>query len=351
MVSVGVIGASGFTGAELLRICHAHPDLQVTEATADRQAGRGVAEVHPSLAAAYPDLVLSATDGAAVARCAALDLVFCALPHGASQGLMGDLGAAGATIVDLAADFRLEDPADYDQWYGEPHATPSLLDAFTYGLPELAGESLTGATRIAAPGCYPTAAALALAPLCEAGLVATDGVIVDAASGVSGAGRPPKETTTFAAVDGNFVAYGVFDHRHTPEIEQTLSRAAGVARTDVGVLFTPHLAPMTRGILATCYARPSGALPATGTLTELYRARYAPHPFVVVGDQPPATKATLGSNTAHVSVGADPRTGWVVAMCAIDNLVKGASGQAVQAANIALGLGETTGLPMTGVSP
>ncbi len=264
---------------------------------------------------------------------------------------MGTLGTGDAAIVDLAADFRLHDPADYDQWYGEPHGCPDRLAEFTYGLPELAGDALVGARRIAAPGCYPTAAALALAPLCEAGRVATDGIVVDAASGVSGAGRPPKETTTFAAVDGNFVAYGVFDHRHTPEIEQTLAAAAGVTRAEVGVLFTPHLAPMTRGILATCYARPSGAPADTATLVDLYRQRYADHPFVVVSEQPPGTKATLGSNTAHVSVAADPRTGWIVAMCAIDNLVKGAAGQAVQAANVALGLGETTGLPLAGVAP
>lgn len=351
MLQVGIVGASGFTGAELLRICAIHPDLVVAVATAETQAGRRLAEVHPALAAAYPDLVLAPTDADHVARCAELDLVFCALPHGASQDLMAALGAGDATIVDLAADFRLSDPADYDRWYGEAHTKPSMLEAFVYGLPELAGDTLVGARRIAAPGCYPTATALALAPLCEAGLIATDGIIVDAASGVSGAGRPPKETTTFAAVDGNFVAYGVFDHRHTPEIEQTLSRAAGVPRDAVGVLFTPHLAPMSRGILATCYARPAGALPTTEGLLGHYRERYADHPFVVVGEQPPATKSTLGSNAAHLSVGADPRTGWVVAMCAIDNLVKGASGQAVQAANLALGLGEATGLPMIGVSP
>lgn len=351
MVRVGIIGASGFTGAELLRICASHPDLEVHLATAESQAGRSVAAVHPSLAASYPDTELAPTDEGHLERCAALDLMFCALPHGASQRLMDTLGSGDATIVDLAADFRLHDPADYDRWYGEPHQTPARLSEFTYGLPELVGDALVGAQRIAAPGCYPTAATLALAPLCEARLIDTSGIVVDAASGVSGAGRPPKETTTFAAVDGNFVAYGVFDHRHTPEIEQTLSVAAGVGRADVNVLFTPHLAPMTRGILATCYARPSGTLPDTAALVDLYRRRYADHPFVVVGEQPPSTKATLGSNTAHVSVGADPRTGWIVAMCAIDNLVKGASGQAVQAANVSLGLGETTGLPLSGVAP
>lgn len=351
MLQVAIIGASGFTGGELLRLCASHPDLEVVVATAESQAGRLVAEVHPALAATYPSLALAPTDADTVARCADLDLVFCALPHGASQALMGDLDAGGATIVDLAADFRLSEPGDYLRWYGEPHTNAPMLERFTYGLPEVAGDALPGATRIAAPGCYPTAATLALAPLAEAGLIATDGVVVDAASGVSGAGRPPKETTTFAAVDANFVAYGLFDHRHTPEMEQALARAAGVGREEVGILFTPHLAPMSRGILATCYARPRGPLPESAALGEIYAKRYAPHPCVVVVDSPPSTKATLGANTAHVWVGADARTGWVVAMCAIDNLVKGAAGQAVQAANLALGLGETTGLPLAGVSP
>lgn len=351
MVRVGIVGASGFTGAELLRLLASHPEFTVDVVTADSQAGRAVAEVHPSLAAAYPHLVLQATDADGVATCAGLDLVFCALPHGASQSLMVALGSGDATIVDLAADFRLGDPSDYDRWYGEAHTVPALLEQFVYGLPETSGASLPGATRIAAPGCYPTAAALALAPLCEAGLIETNGVVVDAASGVSGAGRPARDTTTFCAVDGNFSAYGVFDHRHTPEIEQSLARAAGVGRDMVRALFTPHLAPMSRGILATCYARPSGALPPTQTLVELYRDRYEAHPFVVTTVAPPSTKATLGSNMAHVSIASDPRTGWVLAMCAIDNLVKGASGQAIQAANVALGLDETAGLPMAGVSP
>jgi len=351
MLRVGVIGASGYTGAELLRICATHPDLDVEIATADSQAGRRVADVHPSLAASFPDLMLVPADAGNVGACAELDLVFCCLPHGASQGLMATLGAGRATIVDLAADFRLSDPGDYATWYGEAHTAPDLLGGFIYGLPEVAGDALVGAARIAAPGCYPTAATLALAPLCESGLIETSGIVVDAASGVSGAGRPPKETTTFAAVDGNFTAYGLFGHRHTPEIEQSVGRAAGVDRSSVGVLFTPHLAPMSRGILATCYARPADGVPDTAGLLALYRNRYADHPCVVVTDHPPATKSTLGANTAHVTVGVDPRTGWVVAMCAIDNLVKGASGQAVQAANVALGLGEVTGLPMSGVAP
>jgi N-acetyl-gamma-glutamyl-phosphate reductase len=351
MIDVAIIGASGFTGAELLRLCSGHPDLRVTLATADSQAGTAAAVLYPSLAASYPDLTFVPTNAETVADCAAADLVFCALPHGASQALMPTLAAGSAVVVDLAADFRLADPDDYPTWYGESHQAPQLLESFCYGLPETAGDGLPGARFVAAAGCYPTAAMLALAPLLEQGLVATDSLIVDAASGVSGAGRAAKESTSFTAVDATFTAYGLLDHRHTPEMEQSVARAADVSRDDVKLLFTPHLAPMSRGILATCYARPTGSMPSGADLVDLYRDRYATHPCVVVTDVPPTTKATLGANTAHVTVVADQRTGWVVALGAIDNLVKGASGQAVQCANLALGLGETTGLPMVGVYP
>lgn len=351
MIDVGIIGASGFTGAELLRLCAAHPDVRVILATAESQAGVAAAALYPSLAASYPDLTFAPTSDETVAACADMDLVFCALPHGASQALMPVLAAGSAVVVDLAADFRLSDPTDYVIWYGAAHQTPELLDAFTYGLPETANGALNNARLIAAAGCYPTAATLALVPLLEQGLVTTDSLVVDAASGVSGAGRAAKDSTTFAAVDGSYTAYGLLDHRHTPEMEQSVARAAGVARDAVQLLFTPHLAPMSRGILATCYARPAGAMPTTAELQELYRQRYSEHPFVVVTDAPPTTKATLGANTAHVTVVADQRTGWIVALGAIDNLVKGASGQAVQCANLALGLGETTGLTMVGVYP
>jgi N-acetyl-gamma-glutamyl-phosphate reductase len=351
VTTVAIIGASGFTGAELLRLAAGHPDFEVVVASADSQAGLTVGELYPSLAAAWPDLVFATTDVAAVQAGAEAELVFLCLPHGASQDLMPDLVTGAATIVDLAADFRLAEAADYPAWYGDAHRAPDLLGSFVYGLPEIAGGQLSGASRIAAAGCYPTATALALAPLLEAGLVATDGLIVDAASGVSGAGRAPKDTTTFAAVDSNFSAYGLLTHRHTPEMEQSVSRLAGVDRAGVRLLFTPHLAPMSRGILATCYARPVGELPSTDELLDRYRERYASNPFVVVTDESPTTKATLGANTAHLTVRSDPRTGWIVALCAIDNLVKGASGQAVQCANLALGLDETAGLPLTGVHP
>jgi N-acetyl-gamma-glutamyl-phosphate reductase len=335
---VGIIGASGYTGAELLRLCAQHPQLDVAYATGDSQAGTAAAALYPSLAAAYPDLVFAPYEAA---DADGLDLLFLALPHGASQKLVPDLAARVPKIVDLAADFRLHDAALYPRWYGEAHDAPELLGRFAYGLPELFRDEVEKADLVAAPGCYPTAAALALAPFVRAGVVESSGVIVDAASGVSGAGRNPKHTTHFGTVNEDFVAYGLLDHRHTPEIEQA---------TGASVLFTPHLAPMTRGILATCYARPTGAT-STGALLDLLREVYADEPFVVVTEASPSTKATWGANTAHVTARYDERTGWVMALAAIDNLVKGASGQAIQCANLLLGLPETTGLPTVGVYP
>jgi N-acetyl-gamma-glutamyl-phosphate reductase len=338
MVRIGIVGASGFTGAELLRLAAGHPDLEVVLATGDTQAGTPVAALYPSLAAAYPDLVFTPYDPAA---CAGLDLVFLGLPHGASQAIVPELVGKVAHLVDLAADFRLHDAALYPQWYGEVHTAPELLTDFAYGIPELFRAEILGAAHVASAGCYPTAAALAVAPLVRAGVVEPTGIVVDAASGVSGAGRPPKPHTTFCAVDEDFTAYGLLDHRHTPEIEQA---------TGAQVIFTPHLVPMNRGILATCYARPTGAT-STQELLDLFHATYDVEPFVVVGEAPPSTKATLGANTAQLTARYDERTGWVVALCAIDNLTKGASGQAIQCANLLLDLPETAGLPIVGVYP
>ncbi len=338
MARIGIIGASGFTGAELLRLAAGHPELDVVFATGDTQSGTPVAELYPSLAAAYPDVVFSTYDPA---DAAGADLVFLGLPHGASQAIVPELIGKVGHIVDLAADFRLTDPSLYPRWYGEAHTAPELLADFAYGLPELFRADIAAAAHVAAPGCYPTAAGLALTPLVRAGVIQAEGVIVDAASGVSGAGRPAKATTTFCAVDEDFTAYGLLDHRHTPEIEQV---------TGASVLFTPHLAPMSRGILATCYARPTGTT-STGALLETLQRTYADEPFVVVTTGSPSTKATLGSNCAHVTARFDERTGWVIAIAAIDNITKGASGQAVQCANVLLGLPETTGLPTVGVYP
>jgi N-acetyl-gamma-glutamyl-phosphate reductase len=347
MLSTGIIGGSGFIGAELLRLCAAHPELRVELATGDSQAGTALSDLYPNLAAAYPDTRFEAYAPELVEG---LELVFLALPHGASQGIVPGLRGRVKWIVDLAADFRLGDAGLYTIWYGEEHAAPDLLPEFAYGLPELFRAGVASATAVAAPGCYPTAAALALAPLAEAGLIETSGLIVDAASGVSGAGRPPKPNTTFCAVDEDFTAYGLTNHRHTPEIEQSVARVAGLPADRVDVLFTPHLAPMNRGILATCYARPTGPT-STAALLDVFHARYDAEPFVVVTGGSPSTKAAAGSNTAHVTVRFDERTGHVIALAAIDNLVKGAAGQALQCVNLMAGLPETTGLPLVGLYP
>jgi N-acetyl-gamma-glutamyl-phosphate reductase len=342
MRRVGIIGASGYTGAELLRLCAGHPDFEVAYATADTSAGTRAADMYPSLAARYPDLRFETYDPATADG---LDLCFLGLPHGASQAIVPDLRKRVGKIVDLAADFRLRDPALYPTWYGEEHTQPQLLQEFQLGIPELFRHSLHGADLIAAAGCYVTAAALALAPFVRSGAVECTGIIVDAASGVSGAGRVPKPNTHFGTVNEDFTAYGLLTHRHTPEIEQAIAGPAGAQ-----VLLTPHLAPMTRGILATCYARPAPGLAGDQPL-DVLREAYHDEPFVVVDERSPSTKATLGSNTAHLTARLDARTGWVVVIAAIDNLVKGASGQAVQCANLACGLGEATGLPTIAVYP
>ena len=230
--------------------------------------------------------------------------MFCGLPHGESQRIVPELRSRVGLVVDLAADFRLKDAALYPQWYGEEHGAPELLADAVYGLPELFRDGLAGATLVAAAGCYPTSAGLALAPLVRAGLVEPTGIVVDAASGVSGAGRGLKESLHFGTVDEDFTAYGLLTHRHTPEMEQIIGGQ---------VLFTPHLAPMVRGILATCYARPvAGTRLTTESVMAALHDAYDAEPFVVVTDDPPSTKATAGSNAAHVTARVDPRTGWVM---------------------------------------
>jgi N-acetyl-gamma-glutamyl-phosphate reductase len=347
MITAGIIGASGYAGVELLRLIAGHPDITVVRATGDTQAGTPVSELYPSLAAAYGELVFESYDEASFDG---LDLAFLCLPHGASQALVPTLRGMVRWVVDVAADFRLHDASLYPQWYGEDHIAPDLLDEFVYGLPELFRDQIVGADAIAVPGCYPTASILTLAPLVRAGLVEPTGLIVDAACGASGAGRPPKPTTTFCAVDEDFTAYGLLDHRHTPEIEQAIAEGSGLDAGAVQVLFTPHLAPMNRGILATCYGR-SPSPTSTAEVLDCLHAAYDTEPFVVVTHGSPSTKAVLGSNIAQVTARYDERTGTVLAIGAIDNLVKGTAGQALQCVNILAGLPETTALPIAGVYP
>ena len=267
-----------------------------------------------------------------------VDIIFAALPHGESQKLAPAILASGIPFVDLGADFRLDDAAAYQTWYGHAHQAPELLGKFVYGIPELNRDAIRGAKAVAAAGCYATAAIIALKPLVEAGLIAPDSIIVDAASGVSGAGRELKEATAFNTVDGSFGAYGLLNHRHTAEMEMALGNQ---------LLFTPHLAPMTRGILATCYGTATGQSDPLAIL----RATYTDEPFVHVTADPPATKWVSGANGCQVTARHDERTGRVLALAAIDNLGKGAAGQMIQCANLMLGLDETAGLSACGVYP
>lgn len=338
MAEIGIIGASGYTGAELLRLCAQHPSFNVVYATGDTQAGSRAADVYPSLAAHYPSLQFEEFQPE---RLDGLDVVFVGLPHEASLALVPQLVGKVACVVDLSAAFRLKDASLYPRWYGFVHDQPALLASAVFGLPELHRDALHGASLIATPGCHVTAATLALAPLVRAGLIQTSGIVVDSITGISGAGRALKNASMFCAADSDVTAYGLLDHRHTPEIEQEVGAQ---------VLFTPHLAPLSRGLLATCYARPTGAL-TTPKLIDALASFYDGEPFVVVSDASPSTKAVMGSNVAHVSARFDERTGTVIALCAIDNLTKGASGGAVQSANGALGLPETAGLTQVGLYP
>jgi N-acetyl-gamma-glutamyl-phosphate reductase len=338
VVRTAIVGASGYTGAELLRLVARHPNIELVAATGDSMAGRRVGELYPSLHTAYPELVFSEFDAAGLSG---LDLVFLGLPHEASMELAPQLVGEVGCVVDLSAAYRLKDASNYPIFYGFEHTQPELLDEAVFGLPELHRNELNGARLVATPGCHVTAATLALRPLIESGLIDDSGVIVNNVTGITGAGRTPTDTNVFTNIDSNVVAYGLLTHRHTPEIEQEVGAE---------VLFTPHLVPMSRGILATCYATPTTDCTAERLLGAL-RSFYDGEPFVSVLDRPPATKSVLGSNAAHVSAAFDERTGRVIAMCSIDNLTKGASGGALQAANVALGLDETAGLSMVGIAP
>lgn len=338
--STAIVGASGFTGVELLRLCAAHPHFEVRYASGDSAAGTLAATLYPSLQAYYPNLVFEELDLERVLSC---DVVFLCLPHEASLEVVEKLHGKVKLVVDLSAAFRLHDASLYPRWYGFTHDKPALLEEARYGLPELNRDALIGATLIATPGCYVTAASMAIAPLVRMGLIDRSSVIVDAASGVTGAGRTAKHSSLFSVVNEDFTAYGLLDHRHTPEIEQV---------TGAKVLFTPHLAPMNRGILATCYARPAGGVEvSTASLIAALANFYRHEPFVVVGKSVPSTKATSGTNSVHLTARFDERTGYVVVIAALDNLTKGASGGAVQAANVALGIDETSGLAKVGMYP
>ena len=347
--SVAVLGASGYTGAELLRVLVDHPRVRVVALCGNKSAGQPATTVFPHLAGRIA-LDIETVDAVAIAERA--EVAFLALPHGHSAQVAKDLRAAGGKlrlIVDLSADFRLRDHGVYREWYGE-HPCPELLEHAVYGLPELSREGLAGADLIAAPGCYPTATVLPIAPLLRARLIEPSPLVVDAKSGVSGAGRTPSLAAHLPEAAEGVRPYKVAgSHRHTPEIEQALSRIAG---TDVVVTFTPHLLPMSRGILSCVYAQPSDPGRDPGAYLACLRSAYQDEPFVtVLEDSLPDTAHVRGSNRAQVAVRYDQRAGRVVAMAAIDNLVKGAAGQAVQCMNLALGFGETEGLGAVAMFP
>jgi N-acetyl-gamma-glutamyl-phosphate reductase len=345
MIKVGIVGGTGYTGAELLRILLRHPSAAVAVITSRGEAGMAVADLFPHLRG-ESDLRFSAPDPVALGAC---DVVFFATPNGTAMAQTPDLLGRGARVIDLAADFRLKDPALWEAWYGMPHACPQLLAEAVYGLPELNRAAVRSARLIANPGCYPTAVTLGLAPLLAAGLVDPARLIADAKSGTSGAGRKAETGLLMAGVGEGFKAYAVAGRRHAPEIGQNLAEIAG---QPVGLTFVPHLLPMIRGIEATLYARLlDGA--AVGDLTDLYAQHYAGEPFVDVmpAGANPDTRSVRGSNLCRIAVTRQAGSAVVIVQSVIDNLVKGAAGQAVQNMNLLFGMEETTGLGAIALLP
>lgn len=334
-----VVGGTGYTGAELVRLVLGHPSLRLVSIVGNTTAGQSVADVLPSLQGIVDGVVQPFEPDTIVEQA---DVAFCALPHAASAEAVSALRERGQTVFDLSADFRFEDLSVYEAWYGK-HPVPERLPEAVYGLVELHRDELHDADLIAVPGCYPTASTLALAPLVKNGLIRPDGIAVDAKSGVSGAGRGLSSATHFPETSEGVRAYKAGAHRHGSEIEQELSRLAGAS---IKITFVPHLLPMTRGILATCYAQPANQRVTAATCVEAARALYAGSPSVHVLDegQHPDTLWVRGSNRVHIGYVQDRGTGTVIAMSAIDNLVKGASGQAIQCLNVRFGLDEGAGL-------
>ena len=340
--AVAIFGSSGYAGGELIRLIDGHPDLEIAYLGAHTAAGKDLGSVHPHLRGG--DRVLHPNDPSAAPE---VDLAFLALPHGASAELAMDLLDRGIVVVDIGSDFRLDTPERYVAAYESDHPYPDELGRWVYGLPELFRRDVAGADRVAVPGCYPTSAILPLAPVLAAGLVEPSGIIVDSMSGVSGAGRAVHADLHFGAVDESVKAYKVLTHRHRPEIERALDM---VGSGPVEVTFTPHLVPMQRGILTTVYAK-GGEGATLADLRGVLEKAYGDEPFVSLVEGSPETRWVVGSNRALIAVHFDDRTGTAVLISAIDNLIKGAAGQAVQVANVMLGIDETAGLPMEGWMP
>lgn len=345
MIKIGIVGGTGYTGVELLRILAVHPEAEVTCITSRSEAGMPVADLYPNLRGHF-DLAFSEPDPAVLAKC---DLVFFATPHGVAMRMMPELMAAGVRAVDLSADFRLKDLDVWAKWYGMPHETPEWAEKAVYGLPEVARSEIRTAQLVANPGCYPTAVQLGFLPLLESGLVDTSRLIADAKSGASGAGRQGSVGMLHGEIGESFKAYGASGHRHLPEIRQGLSQAAGGA---VGVTFVPHLVPMIRGIEATLYAELRDPT-AFDQLQAIYEARFNDEPFVDVMPQGshPETRSVRGANHCRMALHRQENSSTVIVSSVIDNLVKGAAGQAVQNMNIMFGLDETQGLNAPALLP
>ena len=346
MLKIAIAGASGYTGLELIRLLDRHPEVTISCVTSEQSAGKRISDIFPTLRGRC-DLLLEPLDSAAIA--AKADLFFTALPHQSAMSVVPDFIAAGKKVIDLSADYRLHDAAIYGNWY-EPHKNPELLPEAIFGLPELRRDKIRSARLIANPGCYPTSIILGLKPLLENRLIDITSIISDSKSGTSGAGRSAKVDSLYCEVNDSFKAYGVGGvHRHTPEIEQELSELAG---QPVTITFTPHLVPMDRGILSTIYATPTRAV-TTDELIELYTESYKNEPFVrpLPKGQFPSTGYVRGSNFCDIGVTLDSRTNRIVVVSAIDNLVKGASGQAIQNMNLICGFPETMGLEGLAIYP
>ncbi len=348
-IRVGLVGVTGYTGMELTRLLEGHPRMQLVRVTSRKEAGQRLAELYPFLQGfASGELTVTVPDVPDLA--AACDLVFLAIPHGAAMTMGAELVAAGVKVVDLSADYRLRDSAVYEQWYKTPHTEAACLAEAVYGLPELYAEAVARARLVANPGCYPTASILGLYPALAAGLVEAEDIVIDAKSGTTGAGRSASVGSLFCEVQDTFRAYNLAKHRHTPEIEQELGRITGAP---LAVSFNTHLLPVNRGILATIYTKLKDPAASPRALHEAYANAYAPHPFVRVlplGSLP-ELRSVRGTMFCDIALVHDPRTGRLIIVSTIDNLCRGASGQAIANANLMLGLPLETGLRLAPLVP